>query len=114
MIQASPLWKFLRGAIQAGTTEVLAIDRVQPLQILQIVDYERLMGMVEAGESLPALLRRTPSGLFRERDFASWLCADPHITSADARLSTLKTRWDEMSQEVLNRQQHVPKAGDHA
>jgi hypothetical protein len=102
--QTHNLWAYLRSAIKPETRIALARDRVQPLQVLRIIDYERLMGMVEAGRSLPAMLEHKTSGPFRDRDFASWLRTNPIPGPADARLSTIKQRWEEMSDEVLARQ----------
>jgi hypothetical protein len=101
---AHNLWAYLRSAIKPETTIALARDRVQPLQVLRIIDYERLMGMVEVGRSLTALLGDETSGPFRDRAFASWLRTNPIPGPADARLSTIKQRWEEMSDEVLARQ----------
>jgi len=54
--QTHNLWAYLQSAIKSETTIALTRDRVQPLQVLRIIDYERLMGWSEAGQSLTAML----------------------------------------------------------
>ena len=67
---------------------------------MDIADYEKLMGFIEAGENLPDLFARRLSSPYRERELAVWLAHDPNAPSADTRASVLKTRWSEMGQEV--------------
>jgi hypothetical protein len=69
---------------------------VQQLQVLDITDYERLLGIVEAGASLPAMLARKTGGPYAERDLAAWLWGDRSAPSANARLSLLEQRWEAM------------------
>jgi len=111
--QTHNLWAYLQSAIKSETTIALTRDRVQPLQVLRIIDYERLMGMVEAGQSLTAMLEHKTSGPFRDRDFAAWRRTHPIAGASDTRLSTIKQRWEEMSDEVLARQ-HLTEQPDSA
>ena len=70
-------------------------EKVQPLQFLGIEDYERVLGLIEAGQDLPEMLARKIQGAYRERDFAAWLAGDPGAPSNEVRLSILSTRWDQ-------------------
>jgi hypothetical protein len=40
----------------------LADERIQPLQLMDIEDYEKLMGLVEAGDDLPEMLAHKVNG----------------------------------------------------
>jgi hypothetical protein len=96
LIQTRHVWNHLRASVTAETTETLARARIQRLQFLDMTDYERLLGIVEAGTSLPAMLARKTCGPFAERDLAAWLSGDRSAPSADARLSLLEERWEAM------------------
>ncbi|MGA9876886.1 MAG: hypothetical protein WBQ21_13880 [Solirubrobacteraceae bacterium] len=98
--QSENLWGYLRETIDPDKTASLTADRVQPLQVLDIEGYEKLMGLLEAGESLPEMLRRKTGGQFRDRDFAVWLHQDSAAPSDEVRLSVLEARWEKMSNEV--------------
>jgi hypothetical protein len=94
------LWTYLRSEIKDATKMALARDRVQPLQVMDIADFEKLMGFLEAGENLPDLFVRRLASPFRERELAVWLAHDPNAPSPHIRASVLKARWSEMGQEV--------------
>jgi hypothetical protein len=79
----------------------LADPRVQPLQVMDISDYEKLLGLVQTVQSLPGLLAHKSNGLYRERDFAAWLHS-PGAPSDKPRLSVLETRWDEMTDRLVH------------
>jgi hypothetical protein len=96
LIQTQHVWNYLRASVKAETTGTLTKTRVQPLQVLDITDYERLLGIIEAGASLPAMLARKTKGPFAERDLAAWLSGDSSAPSADSRLSLLEKRWEAM------------------
>ncbi len=96
LIQTQHVWNYLRASVKAETTGTLTKTRVQPLQVLDMTDYERLLGIVEAGADLPAILARKTGGPFAERDLAAWLWGDRSAPSANARLSLLEERWDAM------------------
>ena len=82
-------------------TKVLAAPPVQPLQVLDIEAYEKLMGLLESGEDLPALLGRKTAGEFRERDLAVWLHEDSAAPSDTPRMRLLDEWWEKMSEEVV-------------
>jgi hypothetical protein len=76
LMQTGPVWKHVRESVEPESAQALARDRVQPLQLLDIAGYEKLLGIVEAGASLPWMLARKAAGPFRERDLAAWLHGD--------------------------------------
>ena len=100
LMQTAPVWKYVRESIKNDTTSTLATARVQPLQLLDIADYEKLLGIVEAGMSLPEMLARKATGPFRERDFAAWLHGDSAAPSDASRPSVLEKRWEAMGIQV--------------
>jgi len=97
LMQTQPVWKQVRETVMAETTITLSKARVQPLQLLDIADYERLLGIVESGTNLPAILARKAAGPFCERDFAAWLHGDSAAPTAESRLSVLENRWEAMA-----------------
>jgi hypothetical protein len=101
LMQTRDLWGYLRDSIDPVKTRSLGRGKVQHLQLLDLEDYEKLLGIVEAGQTLPAMLARKAAGPFRERDFAAWLHGDTAAPSDQPRLSLLEARWEEMSDQVL-------------
>lgn len=96
VMQTRNLWEYLHAKMDKTKAAPLADSRVQPLQVMDISDYEKLLGLVQAGERLPGLLAHKSNGLYRERDFAAWLHS-PGAPSDKPRLSVLETRWEEMT-----------------
>jgi hypothetical protein len=101
--QSENLWGYLRSAMDPTKTASLNEARVQPLQVLDIEDFEKLMAFLEDGDDLGALLARKCAGEFRERDLAVWFHQDPAAPSDERRLSILQTRWGVMGDEVADR-----------
>ncbi len=112
LMQTAPVWKYVRESIRDDTTGALATARVQPLQLLDIADYERLLGIVEAGASLPDMLARKTAGPFRERDFAAWLYGDSAAPSDGSRPSVLEKRWEAMGIQVQRTSELATSAQD--
>ncbi len=100
VMQTRTLWKYVRATMDSAKTASFSNEKVQPLQFLGIEDYERVLGLIEAGQDLPEMLARKIQGAYRERDFAAWLAGDPGAPSNEVRLSILSTRWDQMGDEV--------------
>jgi hypothetical protein len=100
LMQTQPVWRYVRETVKADTARTLAKARVQSLQLLDIADYERLLGIVAAGTSLPTMLARKAEGAYRERDFAAWLHGDSSAPAATSRLAVLEQRWDAMGIQV--------------
>lgn len=98
VMQTRNLWDFLRAKMDKAKAAPPS-DTVQPLQVLDISDYEKLLGLVEAGESLPAMLAHKANGPYCKRDFAAWLHS-PGAPSDKPRLAVLEQRWDEMTDRV--------------
>lgn len=101
VMQTRNLWEYLHAKMDKAKAAALADSRVQPLQVMDISDYEKLLGLVQAGESLPGLLAHKSTGLYRERDFAAWLHS-PGAPSDKPRLSVLETRWQEMTDRLVH------------
>lgn len=101
VMQTPNLWGYIRDAQDPKKTAPLVDKRVQPLQVLSIEDFEVLMGLVETGESLPAMLARKTRGPFRERDLKAWLRGDKRGPAAKRRLSTLDQRWKAISNRLV-------------
>jgi hypothetical protein len=53
-------------------------QRIQPLVILDLEEYEALMSIVRRDANLIEILREKTSPLWRERDFKSWLLENGH------------------------------------
>lgn len=101
VMQSPKLWDYIRDAKDAEKTAPLNDKRVQPVQVLGIEGFEVLLGLVQAGVSLPAMLARKTSGPFRERDLNAWLHDDTRAPSAKRRLSVLDRGWQEISDRLL-------------
>ncbi len=74
--------------------------RPPQLQLLDIADYEKLLGLAEAGEDILVMLARKAAGPFRERDLAAWLHGDRAAPSDESRPSRLESRWEEIGDRV--------------
>lgn len=103
VMQTSNLWSFLRASLDPEKAASFGDSRVQPLQIMDIGDYEKVMALAEAGHPVAEMLGLKTAGPYRDRDFAAWLHADPAAPSDEARLSVLKERWDAMGEEIAHR-----------
>lgn len=102
VMQTRHLWDYLRETLDAAKAEPLAEPSVQPLQIMDISDYEKLLGLVQSGESLPGMLAHKTNGPYRERDLAVWLHS-PGAPSDKPRLSLVESRWQEMTEDLIRR-----------
>jgi hypothetical protein len=67
---------------------------------MDISDYEKLLGLVHAGESLPEMLAHKANGPYCERDFAAWLHS-PGAPSDVPRLPILERRWEQMTDRLV-------------
>jgi hypothetical protein len=101
IMQSSNLWEYLRQTIDPDKTRAFQDERVQPLQVLTVDDYEKLLGLVQAGNDLVAMLSQRASGPFRERDFAAWLHGDPKAPSDTSRHPVLEVRWESMAKRAV-------------
>jgi hypothetical protein len=76
----------VRESIDPVKTSSFGTARVQPLQLLDIADYEKLLGLAKAGEDIPMMLARKAAGPFSERNLAAWLHGDRAAPSDEPRL----------------------------
>ena len=100
VLQTHNLWEYVRESMDETKSQPLADSRLQPLQLLDISDYEKLLGLVEAGENLPRILAHKAHGPYRDRDFAAWLHW-PGAPSDEPRLSVLKQGWEQMTDRIV-------------
>jgi hypothetical protein len=101
VMQTRTLWDVVRAGLDPTKTASFADERVQPLQILTIADYEKLLGLVTAGSDLPTMLAQRARGPYRERDFAVWLKSDRAAPNDRPRHPELETRWECMGDRAL-------------
>jgi hypothetical protein len=98
--QTSNLWHYLDTARDAEKCRSFAAPRVQPLQVMDARDYEKLLALAYHGNELPRLLRRKVGGPYQRRDLAVWLQEDPRAPSDKARLPDLEAVWREMTEDA--------------
>ena len=101
VMQTRNLWEYLHAKMDETKAVPLADPRVQPLQVMDVSDCEKLLGIVQAGASLPGLLAHKANGPYRERDFAAWLHS-PGAPSDEPRLSVLEARWEDMTDRLVH------------
>jgi hypothetical protein len=102
VLQSPHLWDYIHASKSATKTASFADSRVEALQVLDIGDFERQMGLVSAGHELPRMLARKVGGPYRERDLSVWLREDPEAPSDQPRVPALEARWQEMSDRVIH------------
>ena len=73
VLQSDLLWDY----VEDNRAELLTQDGVQPLTLLDLDDFELLMGLVESGSSLVDLLRRKTRSEFQRFDLQQWVSRDP-------------------------------------
>jgi hypothetical protein len=112
--QSEHLWSFIRSTKDPQKTASLEAPTVQPLQVLDIEAFEKLMGLLERGDDVPGLLVRKTSGEFRERDLAVWAAEDPQAPAELPRMKSLEERWERMADEIEKRRSQVQGTGDGA
>jgi hypothetical protein len=83
------LWDY----IAANGGAELDQRRVQPLTLLEMTEFERLMSFSSTGW-LPDILERKTAPMWRQRDFASWVAGDPWAPDGDG-LDLMRVRWNE-------------------
>ncbi len=99
--QTEMLWRFLREH-SAGR---LAQAKVQPLTLLDPEDFEQLMGLVEGGRDLVAILRGKTSDPYRELELAVYLNGAPGAPRERPRPADVQAGWDDAiaeAQAMLN------------
>jgi hypothetical protein len=94
--QTSNLWGYLDHARDPDKCKSFDDDRVQPLQVLDVGEYEQLLTLAHHGSNLPDLIARKTSGPYRHRDLAVWLNQDPQAPDSKARLPAIEATFDAM------------------
>jgi hypothetical protein len=97
LMQTEILWD----RIDDRMPEALRGGRVQPLTVLDLGDFELLLGLVAEGESLPSILARKAAGPYRRLELSRLvvdeLRIDPPLTM---RPPVLNDRWEALGQEM--------------
>ena len=71
--QSEMLWEYVRDQSKG----MLAQAKVQPVTLLDPQDFEQLMGLVEAGRDLSAILAGKTTEPYRDLEFAVYLNEAP-------------------------------------
>ena len=85
------LWDYIR----EHAAGMLGQPRVQPLTLLDLDEFELLLGLVEAGASVIDVLRRKADSAFGQLDIHQWLQHDP-AAPREARPSVMEQRMSDM------------------
>jgi hypothetical protein len=80
--------------VEASLPPVFADARVQTLVILDPEDLEYLIGMVEGGAALPAILDARQKSPFRKLEFSRWANESPGSPGRDSRPTFAIERWE--------------------
>lgn len=99
-----PLWS----EIETRTEGALRQAPVQPLSVFDLHDLELLCSFIEAGHSLPDLLRRKTGGPYRELDWRRVVSDDPHLR-ADKPFSGVDARSNRAWRQVAVDLRLVPR-----
>lgn len=104
--QTRTLWKFLDGERDSTKCESFEDQKVADPQLLRITDFEKLMAAGANGTDLGDLLYRRASGTYRSRDLNAWIRDEKPIKSFGDQQAQIKTRFDEMSEELVDAFRH--------
>jgi|GEM_PF-1535721 len=94
--QTEMLWDYVR----AHTTGMLAKAKVQPVTLLDPEDFEQLMGLVEAGRDLSAILAGKTVEPYRDLELAVYLNEAPGAPRERPRPATVEKLWQEAIKEA--------------
>jgi hypothetical protein len=77
-LQTPTLWEYIDRECEGflDLPRPACTQTVRPLVLLELEEYERLMGLVQEGESLVAILQRKTEPLWRDRDLKAMLNDD--------------------------------------
>jgi hypothetical protein len=87
LLQTELLWDHIR----TGLGGLLAEPRTQGLTLLDLEDYELLVGLVEHGSAVADILARKASSAYRDGELQLWIRHDP--TAPQPAVPTLLTDW---------------------
>jgi hypothetical protein len=94
--QTEMLWDDVRGRSEG----VLAQAKVQPVTLLDPEDFEQLMGLVEAGRDLSAILAGKTTEPYRDLEFAVYLNEAPGAPRERPRPAAVEALWQEAIKEA--------------
>ena len=86
VVQSDLLWDY----VDEQAPDALKQRRVQPLTLLDLDDFELLLGLAEGGTSVVDILRRKTEQRYRSFDLRAWQTNDP--TAPAERVPTVLTR----------------------
>jgi hypothetical protein len=98
--QTSNLWGYLDAARDQEKCRPLEDPRVQPLQIADAGDYEKLLALAAHGSHMGELLAHKTSGAYSHRDLAVWLSEDPQAPDRRVRLPAVQATFESMTAEM--------------
>lgn len=97
LVQTEILWD----RVDERTPAALRGGRVQPLTVLDIGDFELLLGLVAEGHALPSILARKNAGPYRRLELSRLMVdelrMEPPLTS---RPPVMNERWDALAAEM--------------
>jgi hypothetical protein len=97
LMQTEILWD----RIDERMPDALRGGRVQPLTVLDIGDFELLLGLVAEGHSLPSILARKSAGPYRRLELSRLVVDELHIDPPlTMRPPVMNERWDALAQEM--------------
>jgi hypothetical protein len=90
------LWNYIRG----HTVGMLAQAKVQPITPLDPQDFEQLMGLVEAGRDLSAILAGKTTEPYHDLELAVYLNDAPGAPRERPRPATIEALWQDTIKEA--------------
>jgi hypothetical protein len=97
LMQTEILWD----RIDERMPSALRGGRIQPLTVLDIGDFELLLGLVAEGHALPSILARKNAGPYRRLELARLVVEELHMQPPlTSRPPTLNERWDALAAEM--------------
>lgn len=109
--QTRSLWSHLDAARDAEKCQSLYDARVQPVQLVDVDDYEVLLALVQSGCDLRTIMERKTDSRWRHRDFAVWLNQDKSAPSNKIRLASSENHWQGMVEAVTGKFHEAPEMG---
>ncbi len=97
LMQTEILWD----RIDDRMPEALRGGRVEPLTVLDIGDFELLLGLAAEGHQLPSLLARKSAGPYRRLELSRLVVEELHMQPPlTVRPPVLNERWEALGQEM--------------
>jgi hypothetical protein len=90
------LWEYVRGQSMG----MLAQAKVQPVTLLDPQDFEQLMGLVEAGRDLSAILAGKTTEPYRDLELAVYLNDAPGAPRERPRPAAIEALWQDTIKEA--------------